>query len=137
MSKLIKERILEKILVNDKGCWVWQGAIYKKKYSTYSQIRTSKTKTRKAHQVSYEVFVGEIPNGTELDHLCKNKLCVNPQHLEPVTHLENMKRGYWNTKNKCINGHLYRGNTYINIRGHRECKICRKLRMKKFKTKKR
>lgn len=128
----IEERLLSKIQIDNKDCWVWTGSVFKQKYSTYSQIRI-KNKCRKAHQVSYEVFIGPIPQGRELDHLCKNKLCINPAHLEPVTHFENMERGYWTTKDECIHGHSYGGgNTYLNTRGHRECRTCRKERSQKF-----
>lgn len=91
----IRKKILGKIKVCAGGCWVWGGAIFKE--SGYGQIRiTTKkyhSKLRRAHIVSYETFVGEVPKNLELDHLCRNKLCINPEHLEPVSHYENMKRG--------------------------------------------
>lgn len=127
----LKSRILNKVTIdNESGCWVWTGSVFKKRHGSYGQLRMfgKEGKLQRAHRVSYEYFVGKIPDKVELDHLCRNTLCVNPEHLEPVSHAENMRRGYWNKKIHCIHGHLYKNNTYINPRGHRECLICRKLR---------
>lgn len=130
--KTLKARIIDKILVDYKGCWVWQGAKFSvnKPYGAYGMLRLGK-KTARAHRISYEVYVGEIPKDKELDHLCKNTLCVNPQHLEPVSHFENIRRSRNTIKTHCKNGHHYsKNNTIINARGARECRICRKLRKK-------
>ncbi len=71
------------------GCWIWQGA----KISTgYGHLRVQ-GKNVLSHRYMYEKVKGEIPGGLELDHLCRNPLCMNPQHLEPVTHAENCRRG--------------------------------------------
>ncbi len=84
-------------------CWVWIGSINKKPYGSYGEIRMGRrcnNKLMRAHRVSYEYFVEAIPTGYELDHLCRNTLCINPEHLEPVTHRENMKRGELSKKRK-------------------------------------
>jgi hypothetical protein len=70
------------------GCWVWQGALS----SGYGSMRAD-GRTRPAHRVFYERHLGAIPKGLDLDHLCRNKACVNPAHLEPVTRRENVWRG--------------------------------------------
>lgn len=71
------------------GCWLWQGS----KISTgYGNLRVN-GKYVLAHRYMYELVKGKIPNGLELDHLCRNHLCINPTHLETVTHAENCRRG--------------------------------------------
>jgi len=72
--------------VDENGCWIW-------KYSVCSITGYGKGAGRLAHRVSYERHVGPIPEGLELDHLCGVRVCINPEHLEPVTHLENARRG--------------------------------------------
>ena len=76
-------------LVNEEtGCWEWQGFCTKKGYGHKSYKGT----TVRAHRHYYEKLVGPVPDGLVLDHLCKNKKCVNPTHLEPVTNKENLNR---------------------------------------------
>lgn len=71
-------------------CWIWQGATYYKK--KYGQV-TYNGRTGYAHRIMYETLVGKVPEGFELDHFkCQNPLCVNPEHLEVVTHTENIRR---------------------------------------------
>ncbi len=86
-----------------------------------------------AHRYSYETLVGEVPYGLDLDHLCRNRQCVNPQHLEPVTRSVNIKRGLFPSivgqrqlsKTHCPSGHIYnKANTYITSQGKRQCRVC-------------
>lgn len=78
-----------KYIVDPGGCWIWQGGITDGGYGTFFDGHT-----RRAHRWAYQRFVGSVPVGLELDHLCRQKLCVNPSHLEPVTRMENMRRRY-------------------------------------------
>lgn len=83
-----------------------------------------------AHRVAYEEIMGPVPEGLELDHLCRTRSCVNPSHLEPVTHRENMNRGDVATRRKthCPKGHPYdEENTGI-YNGYRNCRACARLR---------
>lgn len=91
-----------------------------------------------AHRWSYEHFVGPIPDGLELDHLCRNRGCANPAHLEPVTRRENALRGP-GSKTACVHGHPYTSqNTYIRPdRGTRQCRECGRNRSSQFDLRRR
>ena len=85
----IEIRLMEGIELSGDGCWLWTKSI---DYGGYGRIGQRGVNAR-AHRVSYEHFVGPIPDGLSLDHLCRNRRCVNPDHLEPVTGSENTRRG--------------------------------------------
>ncbi len=79
--------------VEDRGnlspCWIWQGAVQTRGYGTVGGGSSKKL----AHRHVRELLVGPIPDGLELDHLCRQPLCVRPSHTDPVTHRENVARG--------------------------------------------
>lgn len=116
---------IERRIVKLPGpCWVWHGATNPRGYGniTYQQ------RTHKAHRFIYEWVVGPIPDGLTLDHLCRNTLCVNPEHLEPVTMVENIRRGTRATKTECKQGHEYTPeNTIIKSNGTRRCRTCHNI----------
>jgi hypothetical protein len=117
-------------LYGDDECWPWMGA---RNAWGYGRFDPGTRHQRGAHQVAYELTVGPVPEGLQLDHLCRNRTCVNPAHLEPVTCKENLLRG--NTfqarnaaKTHCSHGHAYAGtNLIIRPTGGRRCRRCRQL----------
>lgn len=113
--------------VSRKGCWVFNGYIGT---GGYGQL-TRNGKVQKAHRYFYEMLVGKIPTGLTIDHLCRNRPCVNPKHLEPVTFKENVLRGISFSavnarKTHCNNGHKFtQENTLINsCENFRVCRTC-------------
>lgn len=126
---------LGKIKRLDNGCWEWQGAKNPKGYGIFGHHR----RTEMAHRYSHKIFKGEIPKGFTIDHLCRNRGCVNPDHLEPVTQRENLLRGNgWSGRNArkalCPRGHVLAGDNLCGWRlkkGFRECLICNKEMQKR------
>lgn len=87
-----EDRIRKSSIVDDEtGCWRWIRYIEPLGYGRI-KIGGRRGVVRYAHRISYEAFVGPVPEGMELDHICRNRRCVNPAHLEPVTHEENCRR---------------------------------------------
>jgi hypothetical protein len=102
------------------GCWNWTGG-GRDGYGTFTERH--KGKTHLAHRLSYELLVGQIPDGYLIDHRCRNTLCVNPAHLRPVTHKQNMEHqagAHSNNKSTGVRGVSYRKKpgTYTVTVGH-------------------
>lgn len=125
----VEDRIASHTTI-DGECIVWTAA---KSRLGYGHMGVD-GRTREVHRVAYEAFVGPVPEGLTLDHLCRNRACVNPDHLEPVPHRENVLRGEGPTavnarKTHCKRGHeLSPENVYINATsGSRQCRPCARL----------
>lgn len=109
------------------SCWIWKAAIL---HNGYGQFRANGVAV-KAHRWAYEYLRAEIPAGLVIDHLCRNRACVNPWHLDPVTAKTNVLRGVGHTarnaaKTHCSHGHPYsEANTYTDANGWRRCRTCR------------
>lgn len=128
------ERMRARTVITDDGCWLYQGAGTRNGYG--------RVNAGLAHRVSYEIHVGPIPEGLLIDHKCRNRRCINPQHLEPVSASENIRRGIapdlLRARNAaisaCPQGHPYTpNNTRLNKAGARECRSCNAARHRAYR----
>lgn len=124
----VPERVLARISKPDgeHGCWLWTG---RTDPAGYSRVEVA-GRTVVVHRLLYTDAVGPVPEGLDLDHLCRVRHCVNPAHLEAVTHLENCRRGnagrHLRERTHCPSGHPYEGegsNVYVGPHG-RACRYC-------------
>lgn len=133
----LRYRLLQKIKSSVNGCWEWTGA----KCSGGYGCLTFEMKMIRAHRASYEEFRGEIPKGMVIDHLCRNRGCINPNHLEVVDNRTNCLRGIGPTaknfkKTHCPKGHAYKlENIYFVKRGNHFNRLCKTCVLAKEKAK--
>ena len=119
--------------VDTDGCWIWTRSLVTKGYAAFwdGQMVTG-------HRWSYEHFIGPVPQGLQLDHLCRVRACVNPEHLEPVTVAQNVLRGIGLSainarKTHCKRGHPFdTANTYIASNGSRCCRPCKAMLAREY-----
>lgn len=125
----IQARFWTYVDVDPDGCWLWTGWLKSGGYGGWCAggLKFS------AHRVAYEWTVGPIPEGLDLDHLCRVRNCVNPAHLEPVTRQENLLRGSRSGKTHCPQGHPYTEDNIYRDAGGRKCRICVKARVRRWK----
>jgi len=137
MRPTTKERFWSKVDKNHiTDCWMWVGH----KRNGYGQFNYGGRNGVRigAHRYAYQEIVGDIPGDMVLDHLCRQRDCVNPDHLEPVTRKENVIRGFspaarQSRQKNCKRGHALSGdNLYVTPKGRRQCRSCRKQAMKQY-----
>lgn len=119
----VQERFWSKAETTPKGCWEWQGNRSRLGYGRFHLNGESWM----AHRIAYAIHVAEVPPHLTLDHLCRNRACVNPAHLEPTPQRVNVWRGVGPTadnhrKVTCPEGHTYN----VRYNGHRRCRECRR-----------
>jgi hypothetical protein len=148
-AKIEERRFFGSFEKQSDGCWKWKHGL---NYEGYGHFRVRR-KTLSAHRYSYQKFVGPVPEGKELHHLCDHPWCVNPEHLKPVTSLEHARTrdqsgngkyvaAYHSAKTHCPRGHPYSGDNLILEKRSdggiaRRCKICAIAKTKKYLAKKR
>lgn len=121
------------------ACWIWTGSVSKKGYGR----ATVAYRANGAHRLAYEYFHGPLGldpatgDPLEIDHLCKNRGCVNPDHMEPVTHAENIWRSArYAGHEACRQGHARAVHGGFNINGHQFCKACARIWQDEFRARK-
>lgn len=141
MANDIRNRIESKIIPEpNSGCWIWTGMLNDAGYGLIAMRIGGKKRQRRAHRIYYELVKGKISEKLTLDHLCRVRCCVNPDHLEPVTPVENVMRGesFYATqarKTHCPKGHPYAGaNLRITPHGGRLCRICVARRVREYQA---
>jgi len=126
-----------KKIEEQNGCWIWKGCLRSNGYGEF----WNGSKKVLSHRFAYETSKNPIPKGLTVDHLCRNRACCNPNHLEIVSRGENVIRGIGPTaknsrKTHCPQGHEYNTqNTTITKDGYRRCKICHSNEGKRFRAK--
>jgi hypothetical protein len=123
-------------------CWNWKGSLATRGYGRFFVGRSEVLPRGEvyAYRWAYERWVGLVPEGLELDHLCRNRACVNPAHLEPVTKRTNILRGTsFSAKNAakthCAQGHEYTAeNTYPRKSGGRDCRECNREAQRRYQA---
>jgi hypothetical protein len=133
-------RLMRRVVVDDAGCWNWTGATSSGYGYMAADLDERGYTNWRTHRIAYVLANGPIPSGRGLDHLCRNRSCCNPRHLEPVTWKENTRRGDGPAginarKSACPEGHPYTDeNTYVapGSRNKRTCRACRKARQARY-----
>lgn len=130
----IEERFWAKVDA-EGDCWEWTASQAGGGYGWFMTANGSVP----AHRWAWEHLVGPIPDGLHMDHLCRNRVCVNPDHLEPVTQQENIARGYSSqhqrVKTHCPQNHPYSGDNLVMDHGRRRCRICLAAAKRRWKQK--
>lgn len=133
------DRLLPRCVEDERGCWVFQGAITQ----GYGAIGLGGRSAGRgyAHRVAYEYFIAEVPAGLDLDHLCRNRACCNPWHLEPVSRAINVDRGLrakgWAEREitQCLRGHEFTEENTRRTAVQRKCITCSRVSARRSQAK--
>ena len=129
----VPQRVIDRIFdgINTrskKKCWEWNLSIGTHGYGQIGWYFSGKSAGTTAHRVAWVAVNGPIPEGMTIDHLCRNRKCVNPNHLQLLTNEENASNNGNSLKTHCVRGHAYEGdNLYKSPRGDRRCRECAKI----------
>ncbi len=134
-KQIVADRFWSKVVPSSTGCWIWIGC---RQPSGYGKFCLAKGRTVLVHRWAYEMLIGPIEHGKQIDHLCRVRQCVNPTHMEPVTPHINTLRGAKTSQTHCPQGHPYDdANTYRKAFDrhltHRQCRTCAKLYQRRLR----
>lgn len=132
LSQLEIDRFWQFVEEADNGCWEWVGCVKSSGYGIFSLGRRGTA--FRAHRVAWSILRGRLSDAQTLDHLCRNRRCVNPAHLDPVSNKENILRGEsFSAKNArkthCQRGHEFTPENISEYRGKRRCRACYQMRL--------
>ena len=126
------------------GCWIWTGGLFSTGYGQFNRANgRSGGQPLQAHRVSYELHIGPIPDGLVIDHMCRQKMCVNPAHLRAVTTRVNAieNSDSWSAvnarKTHCMRGHEFTSENTLPVRGGRACRECKRADFRRWYRNKR
>lgn len=127
-SRIPNAIFMSKVREQNDGCWKWVGTLTRTPTGSYGSMSVN-GRSVAAHRMSWQLFRGTIPDGLQIDHLCRNTRCVNPLHLEPVTQRENILRGVGFAavnarKTHCKRGHEFSPENTITQASGRACRTC-------------
>ena len=127
----------------NSGCWLWLGGVHFTRgggpYGAIGNERGFKPVMLSAHRAAYQLYKGDIPVNFDVDHTCQNTLCVNPEHLQAITH-QNHAQLTWNRikKGECKRGHkMTASNTWVGKTGAKQCRLCNNARAREIRAKNR
>jgi hypothetical protein len=117
------QRFERKVALRDSGCWEWTGTL---NHHGYGRFYDKGRHQVQAHRWAYEAWIGVVPEGLVIDHLCRTRACVNPSHMQPVTPKENINRGRRANAEKthCRHGHEFTKENTYKYGNQRQCRTC-------------
>ncbi len=135
----LEDRIARKYDIAENGCWEWTDSAGSRGYGAL-RVGGKKGKMIDAHRITYETFVGPVPGGLELDHLCRNRKCINLDHLEPVTKRINGLRGHSVCAENARKTHCKFGHEFVSTkegdRSRRRCMVCQNAAIARYQRRK-
>lgn len=127
----LRKYVTDRCIMGD-GCWEWQLSKGNHGYPQGCLPKETGQAVSLAHRMSYMGFKGEIESGMQIDHLCKNKNCVNPDHLEQVTQQLNIRRQFSGMEDTALCARGHDPSWFLNSKGRRECRECRRHSQAKY-----